>query len=103
MPVLFITFGLSLALGVIRLLLRGMGSCLALTVHPVRLVVRVLALAAQTLMVMLLLLVIAFLLMHFFAGSDAPFWTIVGVFAASLLATGVLGVADERLEERSRR
>lgn len=72
MPVLFITFGLSLALGVIRLLLRGMGSCLALTVHPVRLVVRVLALAAQTLMVMLLLLVIAFLLMHFFAGSDAP-------------------------------
>lgn len=74
MPVLFITFGLSLALGVIRLLLRG----------------------------------IAFLLMHFFAGSDAPaldgsFWTIVGVFAASLLATGVLGVADERLEERSRR
>lgn len=96
MPVLFITFGLSLALGVIRLLLRGMGSCLALIVHPVRLVVRVLALAAQTLMVMLLLLVIAFLLMHFFAGSDAPaldgsFWTIVGVFAASLLATGVLG------------
>lgn len=72
MPVLFITFGLSLALGVIRLLLRGMGSCLALIVHPVRLVVRVLALAAQTLMVMLLLLVIAFLLMHFFAGSDAP-------------------------------
>ena len=48
----------SLALGVIRLLLRGMGSCLALTVHPVRLVVRVLALAAQTLMVMLLLLAI---------------------------------------------
>ena len=71
MPVLFITFGLSLALGVIRLLLRGVGSCLALIVHPVRLVVRVLALAAQTLMVMLLLLVIAFLLMHFFAGSDA--------------------------------
>lgn len=108
MPVLFITFGLSLALGVIRLLLRGVGSCLALIVHPVRLVVRVLALAAQTLMVMLLLLVIAFLLTHFFAGSDAPaldgsFWTIVGVFAASLLATGVLGVADERLEERSRR
>ena len=69
MPVLFITFGLSLALGVIRLLLRGVGSCLALIVHPVRLVVRVLALAAQTLMVMLLLLVIAFLLMHFFAGT----------------------------------
>jgi len=69
MPVLFITFGLSLALGVIRLLLRGVGSCLALIVHPVRLVVRVLALAAQTLIVMLLLLVIAFLLMHF---SPAP-------------------------------
>ena len=108
MPVLFITFGLSLALGVIRLLLRGMGSCLALIAHPVRLAVRVLALAAQTLMVMLLLLVIAFLLMHFFAGSDAPaldgsFWTIVGVFAASLLATCVLWVIDERLEERSRR
>lgn len=32
MPVLFITFGLSLALGVIRLLLRGVGSCLALIV-----------------------------------------------------------------------
>ena len=94
MPVLFITFGLSLALGVIRLLLRGMGSCLALIVHPVRLVVRVLALAAPTLMVMLLLLVPAL---------DGSFWTIVGVFAASLLATGVLGVADERLEERSRR
>jgi len=39
MPMLLVVLGLSLAVGVIRVMMRGVASCLALLAHPLRLVV----------------------------------------------------------------
>ena len=108
MPMLLVMLGLSLATGVIRMLMRGVASCLALLAHPLRLVV-FLANSVFTAFAMLSgLLMLAFLLMHFLAGSDAPaldgsFALIVAAFLTAVLASMLMDWCDARLRRRSAR
>lgn len=108
MPMLLVMLGLSLATGVIRMLMRGVASCLALLAHPLRLVV-FLANSVFTAFAMLSgLLMLAFLLMHFLAGSDAPaldgsFALIVAAFLTAVLASMLMDWYDARLRRRSAR
>ena len=106
MPMLLVMLGLSLATGVIRMLMRGVASCLALLAHPLRLVV-FLANSVFTAFAMLSgLLMLAFLLMHFLAGTDAPaldgsFALVVATFLLTVLASMLMDRCDAWLRRRS--
>lgn len=106
MPMLLVMLGLSLVTGVIRMLMRGVASCLALLAHPLRLVV-FLANAVFTMFAALSgLLILAFLLMHFLAGSDAPaldgsFMLIVAAFLIAVLASMFMDWCNARLRRHS--
>lgn len=108
MPMLLVMLGLSLATGVIRMLMRGVASCLALLAHPLRFVV-FLANSVFTAFAMLSgLLMLAFLLMHFLAGSDAPaldgsFALIATAFLTAVLASMLMDWCDAQLRRRSAR
>ena len=106
MPMLLVVLGLSLAVGVIRVMMRGVASCLALLAHPLRLVV-FLSNAVFTSFAMLSgLLMLAFLLMHFLAGTDAPaldgsFALVVATFLLTVLASMLMDRCDAWLRRRS--
>lgn len=108
MPTLLVMLGLSLATGVIRMLMRGMASCLALLAHPLRLAV-FLANSVFTAFAMLSgLLMLAFLLMHFLAGTDAPaldgsFALVVAAFLIAVLASMLMDRCDTWLRRHSTR
>lgn len=106
MPVMLVMFGLSLATGVIRMLMRGVASCLALLAHPLRLVVFLANAVFTTFATLSGLLMLAFLLMHFLAGEDAPaldgsFAIIVAAFLVAVLAGMLMDWCDGRLRERA--
>lgn len=106
MPMLLVVLGLSLAVGVIRVMMRGVASCLALLAHPLRLVM-FLSNAVFTSFAMLSgLLMLAFLLMHFLAGTDAPaldgsFALVVATFLLTVLASMLMDRCDAWLRRRS--
>lgn len=100
MPMLLVVLGLSLAVGVIRVMMRGVASCLALLAHPLRLVV-FLSNAVFTSFAML-----SGLLMHFLAGTDAPaldgsFALVVATFLLTVLASMLMDRCDAWLRRRS--